>query len=114
MAKVNFGLALYGRGYTLSDPGCHHLQCPYSGPSQPGNCTDAPGVMSQREIEDIMRVKDLAVQSIDQADMKQITWDNQWMGYDDVQTHAAKLGWAEEHCFGGSMYWSLDFQTPKR
>ncbi|KAI1198690.1 hypothetical protein F5X97DRAFT_323168 [Nemania serpens] len=27
--KVNFGAASYGRGYTLADPSCNQLQCPF-------------------------------------------------------------------------------------
>ena len=50
-AKINFGLAYYGRGYTLSDPSCNHLGCSFSGPSQPGPCTNYGGVLSLAEIK---------------------------------------------------------------
>lgn len=50
-SKINFGLAYYGRGYTLSDPSCNHLGCPFSGPSQPGPCTNYGGVLSLAEIK---------------------------------------------------------------
>lgn len=43
--------------------------------------------------------------------MKQITWDDQWIGYDDAETHAMKKSWANEQCFGGVMYWSIDFAS---
>lgn len=39
-SKINFGLAMYGRGYTLADPSCSDLLCPFSGPSKPGSCTN--------------------------------------------------------------------------
>jgi chitinase len=46
-SKINFGLALYGRGYTLSDPGCNQLLCPFAGPSDPGPCTNYAGMCHQ-------------------------------------------------------------------
>ena len=41
--------------------------------------------------------------------MKQITWGNQWIGYDDNETEEMKKKWASGHCFGGTMIWSVDF-----
>lgn len=41
--------------------------------------------------------------------MKQLTWDDQWIGYDDEETFAAKLAWADSRCFGGSMVWGIDY-----
>jgi chitinase len=34
--------------------------------------------------------------------VQQITWDDQWMTYDDQQSITAKLGWANTMCIGGS------------
>ena len=42
--------------------------------------------------------------------MKQITWDDQWIGYDDLETAALKKKWASGFCFGGTMIWSVDFE----
>jgi chitinase len=46
--KINFGIAHYGRGYTLASPNCKTLGCTFNGPSKPGPCTDFAGVMSLR------------------------------------------------------------------
>lgn len=43
--------------------------------------------------------------------MKQITWDDQWIGYDDEETVAMKKKFASGMCFGGTMIWSVDFQS---
>ena len=43
--------------------------------------------------------------------MKQITWDDQWIGYDDSETVGMKKNWASGFCFGGTMIWSVDFDT---
>ncbi len=65
-AKVNLGLAYYGRGYTVSDRSCGkglcmlspvefkvdpdvaYPGCAFSGPNKAGPCTGFDGVMSNR------------------------------------------------------------------
>jgi len=34
--------------------------------------------------------------------MKQVTWADQWIGYDDADTIELKKAWADGQCFGGS------------
>ncbi|KAH6991732.1 oviduct-specific glycoprotein [Fusarium venenatum] len=110
--KLNFGLAMYGRGYTLSDPSCNQLLCGFSGPSKPAPCTGFGGVMSLIEIQQLIKKKNLKPQYLPDSMMKQITWDDQWIGYDDEETFAAKRAFADSLCFGGTMIWSIDFQVP--
>lgn len=43
--------------------------------------------------------------------VKQISWDDQWIGYDDVDTIAGKLAFANEQCLGGTMIWSVCFDS---
>ena len=43
--------------------------------------------------------------------MKEITWDDQWIGYDDADTIKQKKAWADNQCFGGTMAWSVDFNS---
>ncbi|POS77062.1 oviduct-specific glycoprotein [Diaporthe helianthi] len=109
-AKINFGLAMYGRGYTLSDPSCNSLLCSFSGPSKAGPCTNFDGVMSLVEIKQLIKQRGLEPKYLADSMMKQITWDDQWIGYDDEDTFAAKMAWADGLCFGGTMVWSIDFQ----
>jgi chitinase len=110
-AKINFGLAMYGRGYTLADPTCNQLLCPFAGASDPAPCTNSPGVMSLLEIQQLIKRKGITPQYLPDSMMKQITWDDQWIGYDDEETFAAKKAWADSRCFGGTMVWSIDFQV---
>ncbi|KAI4252897.1 MAG: hypothetical protein LQ352_004017 [Teloschistes flavicans] len=110
-SKINFGLAYYGRGYTLAHPSCNQLLCPFIGPSSPGPCSHYGGVLSLAEIKEIIRLKNLQPQLIEEAMMKQITWDDQWIGYDDEETTALKKKWASGYCFGGAMIWSIDFKS---
>ena len=110
-SKINFGLAYYGRGYTLANAGCNQLECPFVGPSLPGPCTKFNGVLSLAEIKQVIRVKGLQPQLLEKSMMKQITWDNQWIGYDDSDTITMKKKFASGMCFGGTMIWSVDFET---
>lgn len=110
-AKINFGLALYGRGYTLADPSCSDLLCPFAGPSKPAPCTNFEGVMSLVEIEQLIKKRRLTPKYLPDSMMKQITWDDQWIGYDDEETFSAKRDFADGLCFGGTMIWSIDFQA---
>lgn len=108
-AKINLGIPYYGRGYTLSNTSCTDIGCPYSGASLPGPCTQSPGVLSLREIDEIIKEKNLTSKLIPDEIVKQISWDNQWMGYDDRDTIAMKNKWGDQHCLGGTAVWSIDF-----
>ncbi|KAK8051637.1 glycoside hydrolase superfamily [Apiospora rasikravindrae] len=110
-SKINFGVALYGRGYTLASPSCNDLLCAFSGPSRPGVCTNGDGVMSLVEIQELIKENGLTPKYLPDAMMKQITWDDQWIGYDDEETIARKKAWADNQCFGGTMAWSIDFNS---
>ena len=111
-AKINFGLAYYGRGYTLADPACNELfKCKFIGPSLPGPCSNYGGVLSLAEIKFYIRNMGLQPKLLPEAMMKQITWENQWIGYDDEETTAMKKKWASGYCFGGTMIWSIDFKN---
>jgi chitinase len=108
-AKINFGLAMYGRGYTLADPSCKDLLCPFTGPSHAAECTGFDGVMSLIEIKQLIKKRGLTPKYLPDSMMKQLTWEDQWIGYDDEETFAAKKAWADGMCFGGTMTWSIDF-----
>ncbi|KAF1997002.1 glycoside hydrolase family 18 protein [Amniculicola lignicola CBS 123094] len=89
IGKVNMGLAYYARGYTVSDSSCNAVGCDWSTTSRPAPCTNFGG----------------------QDMMMELKWGNQWIGYDNVQTIAMKKAWASQHCFGGTMIWSVDFYS---
>jgi chitinase len=101
-AKLNFGLAMYGRGYTLSDSSCSDLLCSFEGPSKPAPCTNSAGVMSLVEIQQLIKERNLTPKLLASSMMKQITWDDQWIGYDDEETFALKKAWADQFGFGGT------------
>ena len=110
-AKINLGLAYYGRGYTLADSSCNHVGCAWIGTSRPAPCTDFGGVMSLREIETLIPQVGVKPRLLAADMMKELTWSNQWIGYDDLETIAMKKQWASSHCFGGTMIWSVDLYS---
>ncbi|KAL8893276.1 MAG: hypothetical protein Q9192_005427, partial [Flavoplaca navasiana] len=109
--KVNLGLSKAGRGYTLSDTKCAQFNCKVSGPSKPGPCTNEAGLLSNTEISDVIQVKRLKAQLVPDSMSKEVSWDNQWIGYDDDETFRMKTEWAAENCFGGTTLWSLDMDS---
>ncbi len=112
-AKINLGVAYYGRGYTLSDPKCNYIGCKFSGPSKAAPCTAQTGVMSLIEIQQLIATHQPKIYPdlLKDPMMKQITWDDQWIGYDDDETIALKKTFANDLCFGGTMIWSVDFNS---
>lgn len=109
--KVNLGLSKAGRGYTLSDSKCAHFNCKVSGPSKPGPCTNEAGLLANVEINDVIKEKRLKAQLVPDSMSKEVSWDNQWIGYDDDETFKMKIDWAAENCFGGTTLWSLDMDS---
>ncbi|KFY13881.1 hypothetical protein V492_03004 [Pseudogymnoascus sp. VKM F-4246] len=110
--KINFGLAYYGRGYTLADPTtCKELGCTFTGPSNAAECTKEKGVMSLTEIQKMIETEGVTPTLLGPQMMKSIQWADQWIGYDDDETFAMKKAWADDYCFGGTMAWSVDFYS---
>ena len=107
-SKLTLGLPYYGRGTTVSNTSCMDLGCPYTSLSHPGQCTNEDGILSLKEIQDIIAQRHLIPKVLPDILQKSITFDDQWISYDDCDTVAAKTQWADEHCFGGTMLWSID------
>ncbi|KAF1994264.1 glycoside hydrolase family 18 protein, partial [Amniculicola lignicola CBS 123094] len=108
--KVNLGMALYGRGYT-SKSNCLQFGCEFSGPNAKSNCTNFDGFMSNYEIRQLIKRKGLRPELMKDAMVKQIAWDDQWVGYDDEETYAMKIGFANDRCLGGTMVWAIDYDS---
>ncbi len=108
--QLNLGIANYGRGFTVSDRNCMTVGCQFSGPSKPGSCTHIDGVLSSCEINRIVAANKLTPSMISsESGVKQITFDDQWIGYDDNETLALKLELANKRCLGGTALWAVDY-----
>lgn len=71
----------------MKDSSCLSGGCPYSSGGEGGDCTGTPGVLSAKEIRDII-ANDRATVTFDQdAAVKIATWNSnqqwQWVSYDD-------------------------------
>ncbi|KAK6611069.1 glycoside hydrolase family 18 protein [Botrytis cinerea] len=118
--KVNLGLAAYGRGYTLANPGCAEIGCAYTGLSEPGPCSTEAGILSMREIEVLvlregLRATWAGASAAEEGGtaVKQIVFagGRQWMGFDDEESWGLKRRYADQLCIGGTVVWSLDLQV---
>ncbi|KNG46052.1 glycoside hydrolase family 18 protein [Stemphylium lycopersici] len=108
--KINLGIANYGRGFTVAGKDCMYYGCESAGPSKAGSCTKEQGLLSACEIGRIIQEKNLTPQLIKGgAGAKEITWDDQWISYDDADTLALKLELANKHCLGGTSLWAIDY-----
>jgi hypothetical protein len=65
--------------------------------------------MSLTEIKQLIKQKGLTPRLNKDSMMKELVWDDQWIGYDDEETHEMKRNFANNLCFGGTMAWSVDF-----
>ncbi|TAQ91349.1 hypothetical protein B7494_g366 [Chlorociboria aeruginascens] len=110
-SKINLGIAYYGRGYTSLNTSCVDIGCQYTGPSIAGNCTNTAGVLSLREIEIMINTTGRVPKLVQDAMVKELSWGDQWIGYDDEETIGLKMNWANENCLGGTVIWSIDFDS---
>ncbi|KAL2020799.1 hypothetical protein VTK56DRAFT_7892 [Thermocarpiscus australiensis] len=69
--------------------------------------------MSLVEIQQLTKKCGIKPQHLPDSMIKQTTWDNQWIGYDDGETFAAKQAFADGMCIGDTMIWNIDFQVPR-
>ncbi|KAI1370938.1 hypothetical protein F4677DRAFT_457496 [Hypoxylon crocopeplum] len=107
-AKVNMGIGFYGRSFTATNPDCVQSGCPFSGGGLPGQCTQSEGTLSYTEITRIIQSGVANVLFDQTAAAKMVTWDsNQWVSYDDADTLALKMEYANSECLGGTMVWAV-------
>lgn len=112
-SKVNLGLGFYGRSFTLADPTCNIPGCAFSGGGNAGDCTATSGILSNAEIQRIISANNLSPTLDKTAAVKYMSWDSdQWVSYDDSETYALKLEYANQLCLGGTFVWALDLDDP--
>ncbi|KAJ7203385.1 hypothetical protein GGX14DRAFT_309849, partial [Mycena pura] len=109
-SKIVMGIGFYGRSFELADAGCVDPGCPFAGAAPAGPCSVSPGTLMYTEIEDIVNsnaVNDVIFDSV--AAVKYVVYNGiDWVSYDDEQTLALKMNYANSICLSGTMVWSLD------
>lgn len=106
--RVNLGLGFYGRSFTMKSSDCLEAGCEFEEGGSGGECTGTAGVLSAHEITEI--IKNGAKVTLDkEAAVEIVTWDdNQWVSWDNTETLAMKVKYANERCLGGVMAWAID------
>jgi len=76
--------------------------CEFTDGARGGQCTGTPGVLSAAEIGAIIRDQGATVTFDPVAAVKIVTWDSdQWVSWDDEETLALKMAYANRRCLGG-------------
>ncbi|KAL9948803.1 hypothetical protein ACHAQF_005536 [Verticillium nonalfalfae] len=107
--KLNMGLGFYGRAFQLADPACNKPGCVFKGGAKKGACSGESGILSYREIMEVIKTKKLKPVHDKKAGVKYITWNtDQWVSYDDKETFKQKKDLAEKLGLGGFLIWAID------
>lgn len=110
-AKVILGIPFYGQSFTLQEPGSRLIGegFPTRGPGKPGEITRQPGMLAYYEICD--RIKNFGWRrGIDGAQKSGpfATFNDQWVGYEDVDSVAIKAQYVIDNRFAGVAAWTVD------
>ncbi|KAM3617136.1 uncharacterized protein V6R79_002568 [Siganus canaliculatus] len=103
--KLNMGLALYGRVFTLITSS-QNVGAPIRGTGDEGCYTKEPGFWASYEI--CMYVEENTVQLIPDQKVSYATVDHQWVGFENKNSLNAKVSYLKTKNLGGAVVWSLD------
>jgi GH18 family chitinase len=75
-SKVVLGLGFYGRSFTLSNPSCNTPGCAFASGGTAGSCTNASGILSDAEIQRVIKQYDLNPILDAGAGVKYMSWNS--------------------------------------
>ncbi|KAG8693166.1 Endochitinase 1 [Ceratobasidium sp. 395] len=104
------GLPLYGRVWTLTDLSKTTPGSP-GGPGIAGRCTAQKGYLSYSEIKEIADSQNGRGINFVPDNGYYMTFDDQWVGYDDEFSFVAKMDIIAKKGLGGAMLWAIDQDT---
>jgi chitinase len=134
-SRINLGLGFYGRSFKLTDPSCIRPGCHFSGPADEGPCTKSAGVLSFREIQEILKDDKLRGEHFydEEAAVNYMTWGQDncecfrsplrpfgahmaqltkscrlGVSYDDRRTFQQKIEFANKRGLHGLFIWAID------
>ncbi|XP_058461006.1 chitinase-3-like protein 1 [Malaya genurostris] len=107
-AKLNLGMPLYGRTYTLSNANQHGVGAPVSGAGAAGPYTKEFGFIGYNEICEI-KLSNAWTKVWDDIQMVPYIYSgNQWIGYDNARSILAKCNLIKKYNLAGGMVWSIE------
>lgn len=109
--NVVFGMAFYGRSFTMADPNCHEPNgaCEFSTGGQAGTCSDTVGILTYQEISARNTTLDVHTFYDFNTTVKYNIYNgDQWVSYDDEQSWTDKKDFVSKRCLSGIMVWALD------
>ena len=113
--KIVLGLGFYGRTFQLTDASCWKPGCTFTGPGAAGQCTQTPGILSYREVNDILTSTGATAYLDKDAAARYLVYGNSsWVSYDDAVTIAAKVAYANKMGLAGLMIWAVDLDDAKQ
>ena len=104
--KLLIGLITYGRSFTLSDPAVHGPRAPSRGPGMAGKFTREAGFLAFYEICEMIQAG-ADVTRMEDEGVPYLVYNDQWVGYEDVESLSKKLKFIRNGGFAGAMVWDL-------
>uniref|UniRef100_A0A2I3M043 Chitotriosidase-1 n=1 Tax=Papio anubis TaxID=9555 RepID=A0A2I3M043_PAPAN len=104
-SKLILGMPTYGRSFTLASPSDTRVGAPATGSGTPGPFTKEGGILAYYEV---CSWKGATKQRIQDQEVPYIFRDNQWVGFDDVESFKTKVSYLKQKGLGGAMVWALD------
>ncbi|KAF5293050.1 hypothetical protein FQR65_LT11042 [Abscondita terminalis] len=112
-SKIVLGIGAYGKSFTLADRNDHGIGAASIGPGQPGPYSKAKGTLYHYEVLELIR-RSGWTREWSNEQVVPFAYDNdQWVGYDDVESVATKVDFAKNQGLGGLMLWSVDMDDPR-
>uniref|UniRef100_A0A2I3GW43 Chitotriosidase-1 n=2 Tax=Nomascus leucogenys TaxID=61853 RepID=A0A2I3GW43_NOMLE len=104
-SKLILGMPTYGRSFTLASSSDTRVGAPATGSGTPGPFTKEGGMLAYYEV---CSWKGATKQRIKDQEVPYIFRDNQWVGFDDVESFKTKVSYLKQKGLGGAMVWALD------
>ncbi|KAL8597655.1 hypothetical protein ACOMHN_031590 [Nucella lapillus] len=105
-AKLNVGMGLYGRSFTLDSASNYKVGAPASKGGQAGQFTREAGFIAYYEVCDMIKAGG-QVKEIPEQKVPFVHQGTQWVGYDSPDSLRMKVRYVKQNGFGGVMVWAL-------
>ncbi|EAT36996.1 AAEL010963-PA, partial [Aedes aegypti] len=107
-SKINLGIPFYGRTFTLENRANYELRAGASGPGAPGFYTQEEGALAYFELCAMFSNANWVRHWDNDQKIPFGVIENQWVGYDDVETTNYKCNYIHEQNLAGGMVWSIE------